>query len=343
MEINNSMDVVKKEVITKKRIDWIDKAKGIGIILVMLGHCYLSNDLTFWFFSFHMPLFFLLSGYTFSGKGKYFDFLKKKMKTLLVPYIFFVIITMCCNGILAITHNSSYAIIAILKLYILQCRYTPLWFITCLFISEQLMYLVSNISKMVNNSNLFFFSGLIWFLIFYFYKIFIDINLPWNMDLSLLACAFMCIGKWSKEINLFDKIKGNNWSLCVVISIVSILISGINYFYYGKVDWYSNAFGNPILYLFSAVIGVFTTILISMNIKSAVLTALGRNSLLFFGLHRIIIDLTFVFYNKLGFTIQLNNYISLIFALFSVIITIAILWPINYIVLKYLPWCLGKK
>ena len=47
------------------RIEWVDEAKGIGIILVMLGHCYLNWNFCFWFYSFHMPLFFILSGYTF--------------------------------------------------------------------------------------------------------------------------------------------------------------------------------------------------------------------------------------------------------------------------------------
>ena len=41
-----------------ERIDWIDSAKGLGILLVMLGHCYMEGKFTFWFYSFHMALFF---------------------------------------------------------------------------------------------------------------------------------------------------------------------------------------------------------------------------------------------------------------------------------------------
>ena len=44
-----------------ERIEWIDEAKGIGIVLVMLGHCYLHRKFCFWFYAFHMPLFFILS------------------------------------------------------------------------------------------------------------------------------------------------------------------------------------------------------------------------------------------------------------------------------------------
>ena len=44
---------------TDKRISYIDMAKGIGIILVVLGHSiFPSENLTTWIYSFHMPLFF---------------------------------------------------------------------------------------------------------------------------------------------------------------------------------------------------------------------------------------------------------------------------------------------
>lgn len=51
----------------KTRIDWIDVAKGIAILLVIIGHTLKTG--TFWrhtIFSFHMPLFFILSGYTYT-------------------------------------------------------------------------------------------------------------------------------------------------------------------------------------------------------------------------------------------------------------------------------------
>lgn len=47
------------------RIAWIDIAKGITIILVIIGHVVPFDSATRnVIFSFHMPLFFILSGYT---------------------------------------------------------------------------------------------------------------------------------------------------------------------------------------------------------------------------------------------------------------------------------------
>ena len=49
-----------------KRIEWIDVSKGITIILMMIGHYVpYGSQVRNFIFAFHMPLFFILSGYTF--------------------------------------------------------------------------------------------------------------------------------------------------------------------------------------------------------------------------------------------------------------------------------------
>lgn len=48
----------------KKRILWIDYAKAFAMFFVVIGHVNSGNYLTNWIYSFHMPLFFFLSGIT---------------------------------------------------------------------------------------------------------------------------------------------------------------------------------------------------------------------------------------------------------------------------------------
>lgn len=48
----------------KKRIEWVDVVKGMAVPLIILGHTAQSQTLITYIYSFHMPLFFLLSGYT---------------------------------------------------------------------------------------------------------------------------------------------------------------------------------------------------------------------------------------------------------------------------------------
>lgn len=50
--------------LNKERIIWIDYAKAIAMLFVIFGHVDSGNYLTNWIYSFHMPLFFLLSGIT---------------------------------------------------------------------------------------------------------------------------------------------------------------------------------------------------------------------------------------------------------------------------------------
>ena len=42
------------------RESWIDVLKGIGIILVVIGHTSMENPLVKWIYVFHMPLFFCI-------------------------------------------------------------------------------------------------------------------------------------------------------------------------------------------------------------------------------------------------------------------------------------------
>ena len=71
----------------------LDFAKGIGIILMVLGHCYSAGNgelIRTWFYSFHMPLFMLVSGYLFSysfRKRNLADLLEHRLRSMLHPII----------------------------------------------------------------------------------------------------------------------------------------------------------------------------------------------------------------------------------------------------------------
>jgi fucose 4-O-acetylase-like acetyltransferase len=67
-----------------------DILKGIGVILVVMGHVTHNVSLDNWIYAFHMPLFFLLSGIFFKPT---FENWKKSFKRLLIPYIFFAIVS----------------------------------------------------------------------------------------------------------------------------------------------------------------------------------------------------------------------------------------------------------
>lgn len=90
----------------ERRVNWIDSVRGIAISLVVYGHViggYTGNYSSIEYqnfvtcglkiiYSFHMPLFFMISGYVYAlGKNvlnikQYRNFISKKARQLLIPY-----------------------------------------------------------------------------------------------------------------------------------------------------------------------------------------------------------------------------------------------------------------
>ena len=62
---------------TTKRIEFIDLAKGICIILVVMGHCGVSHDIP-GYEMVRMPLYFILSGLSFKDYGGFETCLLRK-------------------------------------------------------------------------------------------------------------------------------------------------------------------------------------------------------------------------------------------------------------------------
>lgn len=90
-----------------KRLPWIDVGKGIGILLVVLGHVIrdsmradsvVCNYLYMWIYSFHMPFLMFLSGYMFMfnqrkyQKLSFRNFFFKIVHRFLTPYVIYAVI-----------------------------------------------------------------------------------------------------------------------------------------------------------------------------------------------------------------------------------------------------------
>lgn len=86
-----------------ERVDYLDELRGFAILLVVLGHIYLPftqlgslYPVAEAIYSFHMPLFFFISGYLCEQTNRldvlgFSKFIKKKFIALIVPYLFWLI------------------------------------------------------------------------------------------------------------------------------------------------------------------------------------------------------------------------------------------------------------
>jgi fucose 4-O-acetylase-like acetyltransferase len=77
-----------------RALDWILLAKGIGIILVVIGHFAPASSPAYWvearriIYTFHMPLFFFLSGWLYQhGKYSYRTLVINKVQRLMYPFV----------------------------------------------------------------------------------------------------------------------------------------------------------------------------------------------------------------------------------------------------------------
>ncbi|MGN0870988.1 MAG: acyltransferase family protein, partial [Victivallales bacterium] len=227
--------------------------------------------------------------------------------------------------------------------YILQIRYTPLWFITALFVAEQILFVLHNLIKHRNSNCLWLIAAFFLMLFFAGYRYLIGVDLPWNADLALLGASFMCLGKWAAATSLFNCTVKWQMTVQMILALsISVICSGLNWYYYCFVDWYRSLFGNPLLFIISAIAGIIFVVRLSELLPVKYLSWLGANTLCFYGFHRLVINYSFGLYNKLGIIAPIGSAAEFALALTRVALSIVLLTPVCLLLLKYIPWCLGK-
>lgn len=80
-----------------KRLGWVDTAKGIAILLMVIGHEVKSPHMYALIFSFHMPLFFILSGYTSSRINNWSKFIAKQKKSFKKIWLLAILMVILLN------------------------------------------------------------------------------------------------------------------------------------------------------------------------------------------------------------------------------------------------------
>ncbi|MFZ5857866.1 MAG: acyltransferase family protein [Chloroflexota bacterium] len=122
----------------EKRIGYIDIAKGLGILVIVLAHNDLSGyhpTLHKFIYAFHIPLFFFLSGMFFRPERAFSETVKRRFNTLMKPYFFALFIIYLGEAAFS---NMTFPVIAgrIAKALYATGHYidwVQLWFIPHLF------------------------------------------------------------------------------------------------------------------------------------------------------------------------------------------------------------------
>ena len=171
-----------------QRNDLIDISRGLGILLVILGHSGLPISINKWIYSFHMPLFFIISGILFLNKEiSINELLNKIANRLLKPYIYFSILVYILL-LLIDKENININRNIILSGWISYA----LWFIPVLIFTEIIFYLIKNINKYICISSIILIGFIIQCLNF---------HLPYKLEVCMTSIPFFIIGYSNKDIS----------------------------------------------------------------------------------------------------------------------------------------------
>lgn len=313
---------------TNNRLDYIDIAKAVGMFAIIWGHILLHGWSNLFVYSFHIPLFFFLSGMVFNG-AKYdslWQLVKRRAKTLLLPYLLFSVLTwIIWVGTKIVSHEQVNLFFPLLETVFAQgsvgyvVHNLPLWFVPCLFVVEIVYYFMNKLSEwlvliccvccalignyMIRGGHLDFFS-----------------QLPWSIEGAMNAIFYYALGniliKHVPHHKLVDKISSYK-----VLSIISIIVLTIILLYSsihnGAISVGSNELGNnTVLYYINALIGITTTLafcilLSQIRTKTAMGNSVlnyirwfGRNSFYVMATHFPVKE---AFIRLLGFVLHTNR------------------------------------
>lgn len=338
----------------EKRKRYIDIAKGIAMILVIMGHCkYVNQYLDIWIYSFHMPLFFILSGMTFSIKNKsnLKEFIKNKFFKLLIPYILLSIsLWLTTDFIKIIIKGFDWIYIKEFLGIFISNRSTPyyftMWFVLVLFEAETIIYIViSYLQKYsIKIRNIFF-------IVVFGIASLIGVVLSKNttgfifcLDLLPFGIAFVIFGYLIKENEEFFKNVFEKKYMIIFFGIANLVFTYLNYRICGRTDLYECNTGN---YLYCISHSIFGSLLV-INIcyvlgKCKKIEYIGKNSLVFYAFQNslVIPNVTKIF-ERIFYKIKLIHKDFIIY-ISVIIVSLLVLTIVNEIIRKYLPFLLGKR
>lgn len=262
-----------------KRLEYVDIAKGIGLILVVCSHSD-AFDLMWYMMDMCIPIFFFCSGYTFKMKGTFRESMTKKFRRLFVPYLFFNVVLFClfCHfslrelvGIIY-SRYSLYPLDVSPNIKFFTSGNYPMWYLTSMIVSYFLFYLLVYYEK-YKHALMFLYA----LLIICFIKS--PVLLPWSIDTAPLTALLIYVGMKVRKHNLISM----DVFLVMFLALVYIGLRSVG----GELNISVRMYGTSVaIYFLLAIIAPFLVLWGSRYLEGTfvgkVFSILGQHSLTIF-------------------------------------------------------------
>lgn len=295
-----------------ERIEDVDVVKGIGILLVVLGHLPLPPLVHRVIYSFHMPLFIFASGMVFNIKS-----IVKVTKSLIIPYWIYGIFTTFIYYVLYKNESIKTQIIAVIMGGVAPdyciTPATALWFLMALLCIQCIyvcIYILKNKAKSHENTekiNKYILPLCTLLLTILGIKVSAYRNkvpMIYNIDIALAMFVFFVAGnKFNKKILKLKS--GKIIMLLSFIILIFITTAGKN----GDINFFRMALGKNIYICYvNAFLGILMTLFISNIIArnrymkgiKTILILIGKNTLAIMCLHQVMLSIIIDMYKKAG-------------------------------------------
>jgi acyltransferase len=327
----------------------IDAAKGIAIVLVVLGH---AKGIPSWFtvlaYSFHVPLFFVLSGWLSDRRSGYSvrQLLDTLIRTLLVPYVFFYLLAYAYW--LLTRHIGEKALrwgqlpwwdplTGLLtgigpELYV----HPALWFLPALFVTALAYQLLRRALLPETIALLSLPPALAWILAFPG----AGLRLPFALDILPVALLYYAVGAVAGRSAPLPRSVRVGCMAAVLVAVPWLLLAWSN----SRVDINQLRFGaSAWKFLIASLLGTSVVLLASpLAARSVVLRWIGRNTLLILCTHILVFFILSGIASLAGL-FPAGTKPGAVWAVAISIISIALCVPMRWMFLRYVPWVLGQR
>lgn len=290
---NDEIDLEETDLV-QKRLVWIDIAKGITILCMIVGHVYpLEHPVRNLIFSFHMPMFFILSGYTAKHSVNWSELWNRTCrdaKRLYIPCLITVVLYMGQRYLATLLGMNDESLSFLLgslpgRLFWSSGVDQPYyhmgagWFLVTLF---WVRFLYESVQLVFPGQ----YNGVIYlFMMLGGYGLSRNFWLPQSLDIALIAVGFYWCGVLFRKN---DELLRGKWIPMIGAAFFFWMICVENGFY---LEMATRSYPGFVLSLVAALAGSACVMLLARALESSsiakYLASIGRHTLLLLCVHQL--------------------------------------------------------